>query len=63
MLDIQSMRKAEVKPFELWSDEEKASRFVAVAKATKWFFQKRGFTCIVRRNQLASSVKVNETTL
>ena len=38
MLDIQSMRKAEVKPFELWSDEEKASRFVAVAKATKWFF-------------------------
>lgn len=40
MLDIQSMRKAEVKPFELWSDEEKASRFVAVAKATKWFFRK-----------------------
>ncbi len=40
MLDIQSMRKVEVKPFELWSDEEKASRFVAVAKAAKWFFRK-----------------------
>lgn len=40
MLDIQNMRQTKSKPFNLWSDEEKASRFVAVAKATKWFFRK-----------------------
>ena len=39
MLDIQSMRKTESKPFELWSDKLKVAHFAAVVKATGGFFK------------------------
>lgn len=39
MLDIQSMRKTESKPFDEWSDKEKMARFIAVAKADGGFFK------------------------
>lgn len=39
MLDIQSMRKAEGKPFDVWSDKLKVARFAALAKATGGFFK------------------------
>lgn len=40
MLDIQSMRKTESKPFDKWSDKEKMARFIAVAKANGGFSKK-----------------------